>query len=151
MLPPLISTPMDFASNPLQVHRLDWNLNSMITYCSLKYTQLTNFKVAAQKAIKLRLPASLLFPRNGGSKKIVSSPSVCDLLHLPLFILMQFMYSKGSDPHREGSPGTFLSALSHFNIYNTKYQTRTAAAPFAVLTSQTQHSRFSDTHIDGHT
>ena len=72
------------------IHSLDWNLNSMLTYCYLKYIQL---KSCTEKDNYIETSC---FP-------FVSSPSVCDLLCLPLLILMEFMYSEGLDPQREGS------------------------------------------------
>lgn len=54
---------MGFASNPLQVHRLDWDLNSKLTYCCLKYTQaFKSLKVALKKTIKLQIPVPISWP-----------------------------------------------------------------------------------------
>lgn len=61
---------------------------------------------------------------------------------------MQFIYSKDQIPReREEAPGTFFSALLHFNIYNRKHQTGTSAASRTKLTSWIQHSGFSDIHL----
>lgn len=136
------STPADFASNPLQVRSLEWNLNSMLTYCYPKYTQLKSC-TEKDNQIETLFPFSCSLAMED-PKKLFLLPLCVTYCAFLCSFSCSLRTQKAQIPREREAPATFLSALPHFNICNGKHQTGAAAPPLTGLTSQVQHSGFSD-------